>query len=501
MNKLSYEDMLSKFNKAKEKLGEAERSIAEFQQVVGALQEQCSNIMEGLKFPILPKVSAEDIKKFLKQPYVLMPRRKDTWYVIAPKFIDMQLGHLEYDTPTYNIFVINKYVRMMMPLPSEIEERLGMKPLANVQVVNGLLKVPSGMEDHFWQRHRKCLWKRDQFGLRIRKGYERRLLSDLIRDGYLPFTPNPVDPEDLGALPPDFEPKPHQKDALDKWMKWGAIGIYWPGGMGKTYLGAAIAYMVKGLTLIVVPNLTEKEQWQEYLTLFNASAQVETYAAWHKTKNKKYTLVIFDECHRLPAPVWSRFATVETKYRLGFSATPYREDGREDLIISLTGVPIGLTWDQFIQSKALRKPRIICKVVTDDRVKLKVLEDLLKVPLKTLIFVELLASGDKIAKRFDVPFVSGETKNRLEIINKNLVTVVSRVGDEGISIKELERTIEVEFLGKSRRQEAQRAYRLLHSVKKEIAHFVIMTVKELDKFGNRFLALEEKGFRVEYVRV
>jgi superfamily II DNA or RNA helicase len=208
--------------------------------------------------------------------------------------------------------------------------------------------------------------------------------------------------------------------------------------------------------------------------------------------------ILTHNCHRLPAPMWSRFATLQTKYRLGFSATPYREDGREDLIMALTGYPVGLSWEQFLIARSIRKPRVICKVVSTDREKTTVLEDLLKVPLKTLIFVELIASGERIKKQFNLPFIYGATKDRLDIISKNLVTVVSRVGDEGISIKDLERTIEVEFLGKSRRQEAQRAYRLLHSVREDIVHIVIMTVKELDEFGKRFLALEEKGFKVEY---
>jgi len=119
--------------------------------------------------------------------------------------------------------------------------------------------------------------------------------------------------------------------------------------------------------------------------------------------------------------------------------------------------------------------------------------------LKTLIFVELIESGEKLKKHFDLPFLYSSTKEgRLDVIEKNLTTIVSRVGDEGMSIKDLERTIEVEFLGKSRRQEAQRAYRLLHSVREDIVHIVIMTVAELDQYGKRFLALEEKGFRVEY---
>jgi len=475
------EELLAKWKQAQGKLQQAKEALDDFQQFVAKFQEEQSQIAEKLQFPRVAGLDQETFKQFLQQPYLLMPRRQDSYYVIVPRFIDMQLGWLEWTTPSYNVFVINKYVRWLAPLPKEIEERLGHAPTTQAKVVGGLLKVSAGMEEQAWQRYRKYLYKRDQFGIRIKHGYERHLLSALIQDGYLPFTPQPVDKEDLNPQPPTgFEPLPHQKEAIDTWFQWGAVGIYWPGGMGKTYLGATICGMVKGNKLVVVPNITEKEQWQIYLNKFNVrDVQLETYSAWHKVQGKNYTLIIFDECHRLPAPVWSRFATVESKYRLGFSATPYREDSREDLIIALTGYPIGLSWEQFLQAKAIRKPRIICKVVPTDREKLAVLEDLLKIPMKTLIFVELVASGEKIAKHFNIPFVYGNTKDRLDTINKNLVTVVSRVGDEGISIKDLERTIEVEFLGGSRRQEAQRAYRLLHSVKPDISHTVIMTSTNL----------------------
>lgn len=494
------EELLARWREAQDKLKQAKEALDCFQQFVVKFQEEQAKIAEKLQFPSVAGLDHEAFKQFLSQPYLLMPRRQDSWYVVVPKFVDMQLGWLEWTTPSYNVFVINKYVRWMAPLPREIEERLGPTPTTQAKVVDGLLKVSAGMEEQAWQRYRKYLYKRDQFGIRIKRGYERHLLSSLIQDGYLPFTPRPVDKEDLNPPPAGFEPLPHQKEALDQWFRWGAVGVYWPGGMGKTYLGAAICAMVKGKKLVVVPNITEKEQWQVYLRKFNArDVQLETYSAWHKVQGKDYVLIVYDECHRLPAPVWSRFATVESKYRLGFSATPYREDGREDLIIALTGYPVGLSWEHFLQAKAIRKPRIICKVVPTDREKLNVLEDLLKIPMKTLIFVELIVSGEKIAKHFNLPFVYGNTKDRLDVINKNLVTVVSRVGDEGISIKDLERTIEVEFLGGSRRQEAQRAYRLLHSVKPEISHMVIMTVNELDQFGRRFLALEEKGFKIEYV--
>lgn len=491
--------LLTKWREAQEKLDQAKQAIGDFQSIVTVLQDNHTKLMESLKLPTLPSLDVEVLRTFLKQPYLLMPRKQNSWFVIVPRFIDMQVGWLEYQTPSFNVFVINKYVRWLAPLPAEIESRLGIQPPTRIQVVDGLLKPTAGMEDETWQKYRKYLLKRDQLGIHIKKGYERSLLSELIRDGYLPFTPRSVDAEDLNPMPEGFEMQPHQKEAFDVFLKWGAIGIYWPAGQGKTYFGAFLCKLFKGLKLIVVPNVSEKEQWLVYLRKFGVTDfELLTYQSFHKAK-ADYTLVIFDECHRLPAPVWSRFSTLDSKYRLGLSATPYREDGREDLIIALTGFPVGLSWEHFMRVRAIRKPKITVKVVSDERDKLRVLGEMLKIPMKTLVFVELIASGERIKKQFNLPFVYGDTKDRLDVISKNVITVVSRVGDEGISIKDLERTIEVEFLGGSRRQEAQRAYRLLHSVKPEISHTVIMTVRELDQFGKRFLALEEKGFQVEYV--
>ena len=494
------EEIMRKWRAAREKLREAQAAIDDLQAAVEALRQEHARQIESIRIPFdIAGVDKDLLHVFLRQPYLLIPKRADRYYLVVPRWIPLHLGWLEWQTPSYNVFVITRYTRMMFPLPREIEERLGPAPSTRLQVADGLLRAPPDMMDHAWQRYRRFLYKRDKHGLRIKKGYEIHLLAALIRDGYLPFTPRPVDEEDLGEWPDGFKMQPHQREAYEAWLKWGAIGIYWPAGQGKTYFGAALCRKVKGRKLVVVPNVSEREQWQRYFRLFNVrDAEILTYQAYHKVKGD-YTLVIFDEAHRLPANKWSRFATINTKYRIGLSATPYREDGREDLIIALTGYPIGMSWEHFLRTGAIRKPKITVKVVPTDREKMRVLEDMLKVPMKTLIFVELIKSGEKISKKFGIPFVYGNTKDRLSIIEKNLVTVVSRVGDEGISIKDLERTIEVEFLGGSRRQEAQRAYRLLHSVKPEISHTVIMTVRELDQFGRRFLALEEKGFRVEYV--
>ena len=65
---------------------------------------------------------------------------------------------------------------------------------------------------------------------------------------------------------------------------------------------------------------------------------------------------------------------------------------------------------------------------------------------RTIIFSDSLEVGKAIANRFKVPFVSGETKNNMETIVSNRIVVVSRVGDEGMSLPDIEQVIEVSWL-------------------------------------------------------
>jgi len=97
-------------------------------------------------------------------------------------------------------------------------------------------------------------------------------------------------------------------------------------------------------------------------------------------------------------------------------------------------------------------------------------------------------------------FVFGETTQRLEKIRENERIVVSRVGDEGLSIPEIDTLIEVDFLYGSRWQESQRGGRLLHSRKEFTNHYILMTEEELEKYGKRLLALYERGYRINIVR-
>ena len=115
---------------------------------------------------------------------------------------------------------------------------------------------------------------------------------------------------------------------------------------------------------------------------------------------------------------------------------------------------------------------------------------------RTFIFSDSIEIGEKISKLNDLPFVYGDTENRYDVIQNNKAIVISRVGDLGVSVNDLQRIIEVDFLYGSRQQEIQRTGRLMHSTKAE-RHDIIMTEKEFESYGKRVWILEEKGFHVK----
>jgi len=177
---------------------------------------------------------------------------------------------------------------------------------------------------------------------------------------------------------------------------------------------------------------------------------------------------------------------------MGLSASPYREDGKESYIFALSGYPVSATMKEL----SISPPDVVVYVVRSWKDKVSLLEELLKDSRKTVVFCDTIHKGTELSRRLGIPFVHGKTRDRMSIIQSSDVVIVSRVGDEGISLPEVERVIEVDFLGGSRMQESQRFGRLMHS-RKSTQHVVIMTEMEYRKFGKRLLALKEKGVRVK----
>ena len=478
---------------------EAEVKQKEYQEKVSNISK-ITQITEGL--------NEEEFKNFVKEPYaVLSTGKHEEWFVVVPKFIKMNLGWLDHTTETYNVFRINKFMKWLGNIPMDIEKKFKFDTKLPLKIFDG--KVLSGKEhqDETWNRYNKFLTGRDgKDKLKIKRGYEFKLLAQLISDGILPFMPRPVEKEDLriAEFKEPLELRDYQEEAWERFLEVGAVGIYWAYSAGKTWFGLHAGGKIKGKKIVVCPTRTLVEQWDERIKKYiNYSQQSEwevvTYHSFNKLQNKEFALAIFDECQHLPANTFSKFATLNTKYRMGLSATPYREDGRTDYIFALTGFPIGLSWDNLIELGILEVPDIRCYIVSDWRTKQNKLKELLQQDKKTIIFCDSISLGNRLSKEFGIPFIYGQTKNRIETIKEADVCIVSRVGDEGLSIPDIQRVIEVDFLFGSRRQEGQRLGRLFHGEEKG-EHVILMTEKEFEDYGKRLYAITEKGFKVEIIR-
>lgn len=488
-----------------------EGSLQKMDRLLAAMKNQRDTIkrdferkLEQLRFG---KFDPELFDKFLEQPYIIMPtRRPEQWYVIVPKWIDLQIGYLERATPSYNMFIVSRYVKWFTDIPEALQEKLRFREPKPFKIYDGMLFTGKQLQEEAWSRYKPFLVRREgPEKIRIKKGWEFKLIAQMIDDGTLPFLPKPVEPEDLRTYE-GIKLRPYQEKAWRTFLESGATGIFWAFGSGKSFFGVYALGCIKGKKLVVVPSLTLKEQWKEritkYLPSHEAEIQVETYHAFKKLTGQQFSLIEFDECQHLPANTFIRLATLKTKYRMGFSGSPYREDGRENYIIALTGFPIGIAWEELLERKYVKEPKFRVYILKDYHEKLRKLDELVRIPLKTIIFCDWIRLGKQIAKKFEIPFISGQTKgeDRLNLIRDSQTCVVSRVGDEGLSFPDIERGIEIAFLYGSRMQESQRFGRLMHSEKEQPEHIILMTEKEFTKYQKRLLAIHERGFRVEYIR-
>jgi len=487
----SFEEGLIKLDELIEHLkSERDRLKAEIE---GKLSE-----LEKLNF--IP----EELEFFLEEPYLILPRKKNEFYVIVPKFVNFHIGWLDRQTKSYNIFIVNRYTQWLEPLPEDLRKRLQFPEVPPFKVVDGYFVTGEEHRDTAWKRYRKYLSRREgEDRLKIKKGYEFELIAKLIEDGVLPFIPHPVDEADLREWS-RITLRDYQEYAWNEFLGKGAIGIFWGFGAGKSLFGIYALARIRGRKLVVVPTKTLIEQWRDrivrYIPEYIHEIELITYHSYHKVASREYTLVIFDEVHHLPADTFIRLSTIKAKYRIGLSASPFREDGRESYIFALTGFPVGTSWSELLSKKVIMEPAFRVYIVKNQNEKLKKLGELLKIPSKTIIFCDSIELGKRISKRFKIPFVYSETKDRLKVIRESQVCVVSRVGDEGISFPDIERVIEVAFLAGSRMQESQRFGRLMHSQQREPEHVILMTDEEFRRYNKRLYAITERGFRIEVMR-
>ena len=472
-------------------------------------------LAESFSLEMWVPLKKEHIKDFVRKPYLIRQVSTSEFEVVVPRFIDLYPGALVYQTDSYNVFRVNRYMPWIFDIPEPLKQELDVEePDYRARLDGDLVIVePEDKTEEFLRKH-KGMVRRTKRGIVVLRGKKFPLILSLVKEGILPYTPREVDSGDLTG----FEAitlRDYQREHWEKFLKYGHVGVFDPYGAGKSMFGLYALGAIKGDKLVVVPNLTLVEQWYRRILKYlkpvvtrsvaserlvetqYGKIRIVTYLTGKKDWVRKHdwVLVIYDEHHHLPSNVYSVMAAIKRKYSISLSGSPYREDGRSEFIYALSGFPLGTDWKRFYELKIVNRPKV--RVILTEN-KLKVLDNLLEgVKGKVAIFCDSLRLGKQIAKRYGVPFIHGATRNRVKVAAESDVFVISRVGDEGLSLPELSCTIEVDFLYGSRRQSSQRVGRLFHSSDPNAQHIVLMTREEYRRYRKRLYSLIEKGIEVE----
>jgi DNA excision repair protein ERCC-3 len=350
----------------------------------------------------------------------------------------------------------------------------------------------------------------------------------------------------------DLELRSYQADWIARFADAGSGVLVGPPGSGKTIAALGIMADIGGETLVLVPSRELATQWHDVL-LEQTTLSPDQIGEYHGgTKDirpvtiatyqtagmdrhrrlfdsRKWGLIVYDEVHHIPSPIHRRSASLQTKHRLGLTATPVRETEDQEQIYTLVGRPIGTDWEGLFDAGYVAEPEVEIRflpwasemhrneygsstghekrqLAATNPAKLNEIAAILHENRgsKAIIFVEYLEQGNVIAEELNVPFISGETPHarRSKLFGRfrggKLDTiVVSRVGDEGIDLPDAEVAIAASGLGGSRRQGTQRAGRTMRPVGKA-RMYVLATqgTREEDFARKRTKHLAARGVRV-----
>lgn len=361
----------------------------------------------------------------------------------------------------------------------------------------------------------------------------------------------------------DWSLRPYQREAVESFWHGGSGVVVLPCGAGKTLVGAAAMAEAKATTLILVTNTVSARQWRDELVRRTSLTEDEigeysgakkeirpvtiaTYQVLTTRRKGAYThlelldardwgLVVYDEVHLLPAPIFRMTADLQARRRIGLTATLVREDGREGDVFSLIGPKrYDAPWKD-IESQGWIAPADCVEVrVTlpqgerlvyataepDERYRLaactgsktRLVEELVaRHPGEpTLVIGQYLDQLDEIAEHLGAPVIKGETpvKERERLFNafrsgEERLLVVSKVANFSVDLPSATVAIQVSGSFGSRQEEAQRLGRLLrpkpdgHAAK----FYTIVTRDTVDadfaQHRQRFLA--EQGYAYSIV--
>ncbi|RKR75314.1 DNA repair helicase XPB [Frondihabitans australicus] len=371
--------------------------------------------------------------------------------------------------------------------------------------------------------------------------------------GYTPGTPHEIDLDTA-----EWHLRDYQRKAVDNFFEGGSGVVVLPCGAGKTLVGAGAMAQAKTNTLILVTNTVSARQWRDELLrrttltedeIGEYSGQVKeikpvtiaTYQILTARRAGKYThlslldaldwgLVVYDEVHLLPAPVFKLTAELQARRRLGLTATLVREDGREGDVFSLIGPKrFDAPWKE-IEAQGFISPASCFEVRVDlpqeERLEYAASPDderyrlAATAPIKLNVVRELVAKHegeqilvigqyldqiDELADALKAPKLTGATpvdeRERLYQAFRDgevKVLVVSKVANFSVDLPEATVAIQVSGSYGSRQEEAQRLGRLLRPKKSGIpASFYTLVTRDTvdqDFAQNRQRFLAEQGY-------
>ncbi|SDQ88100.1 DNA repair helicase XPB [Microbacterium sp. cf332] len=371
--------------------------------------------------------------------------------------------------------------------------------------------------------------------------------------GFTPGTPHEIELDEDG-----WTLRPYQRKAVDIFTEGGSGVVVLPCGAGKTLVGAAAMADTKTTTLILVTNTVSARQWRNELLkrtsltpeeIGEYSGQskevkpvtIATYQILTAKRKGEYAhlalldaldwgLVVYDEVHLLPAPVFKLTADLQARRRLGLTATLVREDGREGDVFSLIGPKrFDAPWKE-IEAQGFISPAVCYEVRVDlpasDRLeyaasadderyrlaatahaKIGVVRDLVaKHPGEQILVIgQYLDQIDVLADALGAPKITGSTPvdEREELYDafrtgEIPVLIVSKVANFSIDLPDASVAIQVSGSFGSRQEEAQRLGRLLRPKSNgHTASFYTLIARDTvdqDFAQNRQRFLAEQGY-------
>ena len=357
--------------------------------------------------------------------------------------------------------------------------------------------------------------------------------------------------------------RPYQRQAVEGFWHGGSGVVVLPCGAGKTIVGAGAMAAAGATTLILVTNTVAARQWKDELLRRTSLTEKEigeysgtrkeirpvtiaTYQVLSVRRRGVYPhlelldardwgLVVYDEVHLLPAPIFRMTADLQARRRLGLTATLVREDGREGDVFSLIGpkrfdapwkdieaqgwiAPADCVEVRVTLGQAERMAYAVAEA--DERYRLasctpakeRVVQDLVArhTGEPTLVIGQYLDQLDTLAERLNAPLITGETtvaeRQRLfEAFRSGEVglLVVSKVANFSIDLPEASVAIQVSGTFGSRQEEAQRLGRVLRPKGDgRTAHFYTIVSRDTidaDYAAHRQRFLAEQGYAYRIV--